>query len=59
MLSRLRLEIGRRLNLRDPNKLTFCFVTDFPLVQWNEDEQRWDAEHHPFTMPYEEHLAIF
>ena len=59
VLSRLRLEIGRRLNLRDPNKLTFCLVTDFPLVQWNEDEQRWDAEHHPFTMPYEEHLAYF
>jgi aspartyl-tRNA synthetase len=57
VLSRLRLEIGRRLNLRDPNKLTFCLVTDFPLVQWNEDEQRWEAEHHPFTMPYEEHLA--
>ena len=59
VLSRLRLEIGRRLNLRDPNKLTFCLVTDFPLVQWNEDEQRWDAEHHPFTMPYEEHLQYF
>ncbi len=59
VLSRLRLEIGRRLNLRDPDKLTFCLVTDFPLVQWNEDENRWDAEHHPFTMPYEEHLAYF
>lgn len=59
VLSRLRLEIGRRLNLRDPNKLTFCIVTDFPLVQWNEDENRWEAEHHPFTMPYEEHLVYF
>lgn len=59
VLSRLRLEIGRRLGLRDPNKLTFCLVTDFPLVQWNEEEQRWEAEHHPFTMPYEDHLAYF
>lgn len=59
VLSRLRLEIGRRLELRDPTKLTFCLVTDFPLVQWNEDENRWEAEHHPFTMPYEEHLAYF
>ncbi len=59
VLSRLRLEIGRRLGLRDPNRLVFCLVTDFPLVQWNEDERRWDAEHHPFTMPYEEHLAYF
>ncbi len=59
VLSRLRLEIGRRLGLRDPNKLYFCIVTDFPLVQWNEEEGRWEAEHHPFTMPYEDHLAYF
>ena len=58
-LGRLRLEIGRRLNLRDPSHLAFALITDFPLVQWNEDEARWDAEHHPFTMPYEEHLAYF
>ncbi len=56
VLSRLRLEIGRRCGLRDPSRLAFCFVTDFPLVQWNEDEQRWDAEHHPFTMPRSEHM---
>jgi aspartyl-tRNA synthetase len=59
VLGRLRLEIGRRKGLRDPNVLQFVLVTDFPLVQWNEEERRWDAEHHPFTMPYEEHLAYF
>lgn len=59
VLSRLRLEIGRRLNLRDPNKLHFCLITDFPLVQWNEEENRWEAEHHPFTMPHEDHLVYF
>ena len=59
VLSRLRLEIGRRLGLRDPNKLAFCLITDFPLVQWDEDDNRWQAEHHPFTMPYESHLAYF
>jgi len=59
VLSRLRLEIGRRLGLRDPNTLAFCIITDFPLVQWNEEEGRWDAEHHPFTMPYEEHWPLF
>ena len=59
VLGRLRLEIGRRKGLRDPNVLQFAIVTDFPLVQWNEEERRWDAEHHPFTMPYEEHLAYF
>jgi aspartyl-tRNA synthetase len=58
-LSRLRLEIGRRCGLRNPDVLAFCFVTDFPLVQWNAEEQRWEAEHHPFTMPYEEHLPYF
>ncbi|MDW8209188.1 MAG: aspartate--tRNA ligase [Chloroherpetonaceae bacterium] len=59
VLSRLRLEIGRRLGLRDPGKLYFCFITDFPLVQWNEEEGRWEAEHHPFTSPYPDHLPYF
>jgi aspartyl-tRNA synthetase len=59
VLSRLRLEIGKRCGLRDPNQLAFAFVVDFPLVQWDEETQRWDAEHHPFTMPYEEHLPYF
>ncbi len=59
VLGRLRLEIGTRKGLRDPNVLQFALITDFPLVQWNEEGQRWEAEHHPFTMPYEEHLAYF
>ncbi|HZO88224.1 MAG TPA: aspartate--tRNA ligase [Chthonomonadaceae bacterium] len=59
VLSRLRLEIGQRCGLRDPDKLYFCLITDFPLVQWSEEENRWDAEHHPFTMPYPEHLTYF
>lgn len=59
VLSRLRNEIGARCRLRDPDKLAFCLVTDFPLVQWDEETERWDAEHHPFTMPYEDHLAYF
>jgi len=56
VLSRLRVEIGRRLDLRDPNKLAFCWIVDFPLVEWNKDENRWDATHHPFTMPKESDL---
>jgi aspartyl-tRNA synthetase len=59
VLSRLRLEIGQRLGLRDPNRLYFCLITDFPLVQWDEETNRWEAEHHPFTMPYEAHLPYF
>ncbi len=51
-LGRLRTEIGRRLNMPDPNVLHFAWITDFPLVEWNENEKRWDASHHPFTMPH-------
>lgn len=56
VLSRLRLEIGQRCGLRDPNKLYFCWVIDFPLVEWDEEEKRWEATHHPFTMPRESDL---
>lgn len=51
VLFRLRNEIGARCGLRDPRKLAFCFVVDFPLVEWNEEHQRWDSVHHPFTSP--------
>ncbi|MGI8924980.1 MAG: aspartate--tRNA ligase [Fimbriimonadales bacterium] len=50
-LSRLRNEIGNRTDLRDPRKLAFCWVLDFPLVMWDADELRWEASHHPFTSP--------
>ena len=50
-LSLLRHEMGKRLELADPNQLGFAFVVDFPLFEWNQDEDRWDAMHHAFTMP--------
>jgi aspartyl-tRNA synthetase len=50
-LHRLRLHLGDRLGLRDAKTLSFCWVVDFPLVQWNEDERRWDPSHHLFTAP--------
>ena len=50
-LSTLRNEMGRRLELADPTLLAFAFVLDFPLFQWNEQEEGWDATHHAFTMP--------
>ncbi len=50
-LSQLRNEIGRRLELANPDLLAFAFIVDFPLVEWNEEESRWDPSHHPFTMP--------
>ena len=57
-LSRLRLEMGDRLNLRDPSKLIFCWVVDFPMFKWDEEAQRWDSEHHPFTSPKEEDVPL-
>lgn len=57
-LGRLRVEMGKRLKLADPNALAFLWVVDFPLVEWNEDSKRWDAMHHPFTMPHEEDLPM-
>jgi aspartyl-tRNA synthetase len=53
-LGRLREEIRDRLDLVDPNVLGFCWVIDFPLVTWNEDEKRWDPSHHLFTSPMAE-----
>ena len=55
-LSALRNEMGRRLELADPDLLAFAFVVDFPLFEWDEEEGRWDAMHHAFTMPKLEHL---
>ncbi|HXH60053.1 MAG TPA: aspartate--tRNA ligase, partial [Fimbriimonadaceae bacterium] len=51
VLGRLRNLIGTKAGLRDPKKLAFAFVVDFPLVDWNEEETRWDPTHHPFTSP--------
>lgn len=50
-LSRLRLAVGDACGLRDRRKLAFAFVLDFPLVDWNEEESRWNPTHHPFTSP--------
>ena len=57
-LGALRLEMGKRLGLLDENLLAFCWVVDFPLVEWNEAEKRYDATHHPFTSPKPEDLHL-
>lgn len=57
-LSALRLEMGERLGLRDPQVMAFCWVIDFPLFEWNEDEHRWDPSHHLFTAPMPEDLPL-
>jgi len=55
-LSALRNRLGVELELYDPSELKIAWVVDFPLLGWNEEEQRWDAEHHPFCFPVEEDL---
>ncbi|KAB8144459.1 aspartate--tRNA ligase [Chloroflexia bacterium SDU3-3] len=57
-LDKLRREMAARLGFADQNVLGWAWVTDFPLVEWNEDEQRWDAVHHPFTAPKDEDLPL-
>ena len=56
VLGGLRLELGDLLGLRDPAVYRFLLVTDFPQFEWSEEEKRWVATHHPFTMPYPEDL---
>lgn len=57
-LGRLRVLLGERMGLADPDILAFCWVTDFPFVNWSEEEQRWDPSHHPFTAPMPEDIPL-
>ena len=57
-LGHLRNEMGHRLKLADPDKLALAFVVDFPLVDWNEEEHRWDSSHHPFTAPKDDDISM-
>ncbi|MCK4989336.1 MAG: aspartate--tRNA ligase, partial [Bacteroidales bacterium] len=58
-LSELRLEMGNRLELRDPDLFKPLWVVDFPLLEWDEETERFHAMHHPFTSPYEEDMELF
>ncbi|MBI2154338.1 MAG: aspartate--tRNA ligase [Candidatus Rokubacteria bacterium] len=58
VLGRLRQELAQRLNLVPPHEFRVCWVIDFPLVEWSEEERRWDAVHHPFTAPRDEDLPL-
>ena len=50
-LGRLRLDIAHALKMVPLDEINLSWITDFPLLEWNEDEKRWDATHHPFTSP--------
>ena len=54
VLGALRLEIAKELDLLDPSQYNFLWVTEFPLLEWSDEENRFMAMHHPFTMPMEE-----
>lgn len=57
-LGNLRLDIGNKLGLRKKDEFKFLIVTDFPLLEWSEEENRYIAMHHPFTMPVDEDLDL-
>jgi aspartyl-tRNA synthetase len=58
VLGALRLHLGRELDLIDPEAQKFIWITDFPMFEWDAENERWDAVHHPFTRPNEEGLAL-
>ena len=58
VLGALRLEMGKELGLMDENQWNFLWVTEFPLFEWSDEEGRFMAMHHPFTMPMEEDLHL-
>jgi aspartyl-tRNA synthetase len=58
VLGRVRLQLGRQLNLIPPGVFKFVWVTDFPLLEYDEGEKKWSAKHHPFTSPLDEDLPL-
>ncbi|HIX98629.1 aspartate--tRNA ligase [Faecalicatena fissicatena] len=56
VLGNLRLELARQMDLLDKSEYKFIWITEFPLLEWSEEENRYTAMHHPFTMPMEEDL---
>jgi len=58
VLGNLRLELARQMDILDKSDYKFLWVTEFPLLEWSEEQQRYSAMHHPFTMPMEEDLHL-
>jgi aspartyl-tRNA synthetase len=59
VLAALRSKLGEDLQLASPDDFKFCWVVDWPLVEWNDEQQRWDSLHHPFTSPRPEDMGSF
>jgi len=58
VLGELRREMGKRLELTDPETLAFAFIVDFPLLEWDKKAGQWGAMHHPFTAPFDEDMPL-
>ena len=58
LLGQLRLAIAKKENLADPERLEFLWVTEFPLLEWHEEDKRWYSINHPFTAPMDEDLPL-
>ncbi|MCR4604615.1 MAG: aspartate--tRNA ligase [Eubacterium sp.] len=58
VLGNLRLELARQMEIIDQSKFEFCWVTEFPLLEFNDELGRYQAMHHPFTMPFEEDIPL-
>lgn len=58
IMGKMRLFIGRSTGLADENELAFAWILDFPLFAWNDEENRWDPVHHPFTAPLDEDIPL-
>jgi len=59
VMGQLRLKVARDLGLIDESRYEIAWVIDFPLLAWNEEEKRWEAENHPFTRPRDEDVPLF
>jgi aspartyl-tRNA synthetase len=59
VLAEIRNHLGRELKLYDPNEFNFVWITDFPLFEYDEENQKWETAHHMFTLPKEEHIKYF
>ena len=58
VLGALRVELAKQMDLLDKNEYRFVWVTEFPLLEWNEEENRYTAMHHPFTMLMDEDIPL-
>ncbi|HOK18035.1 MAG TPA: aspartate--tRNA ligase [Caldisericia bacterium] len=57
-LGKIRIDLAKKYNLIDLNKHKLLWITDFPLFEWNKEENRWDSRHHPFTSPKSEDIEL-